>query len=137
MKRKILMMICIVGAVFASTSMVFTTIAKQYTGSIFYLILFFINVFGFYTAKNEAEPSKVTVLKKHFDDAHYMLETQSRCLDDEYMKGMYNGMELILATIENREPIWASELGTDQKEEEINVKSKDATTKRQRREFTA
>ena len=55
-----------------------------------------------------------------------MLETQSRCLDDEYMKGMYNGMELILATIENREPIWASELGTDQKEEE-NLSEKHQT----------
>ncbi len=58
MERKILMTICIIGAVLASTSMVFTTIAKQYTGSIFYLILFFINVFGFYGAKNEAEPNK-------------------------------------------------------------------------------
>ena len=53
MKRKIFITICIVGAVFASTSMVFTAIEKQYTGSIFYLILFFINTFGFYTAKEE------------------------------------------------------------------------------------
>ena len=119
MERKIFMTICIIGAVLASTSMAFTTIAKQYTGSIFYLILFFINVFGFYTAKNEAESSKVTVLKKHFDDAHCMLEIQRCCLDDEYMKGMYNGMELVLATIEDREPIWASELDIYQKEEEI------------------
>lgn len=126
MGRKILMTICIIGMISGAASMVFTAMDKQYTGSIFYLILFFINVFGFYTAKNEAEPSKVIVLKKHFDDAHYMLETQSRCLDDEYMKGMYNGMELILATIENREPIWASELGTDQKEEE-NLSEKHQT----------
>ena len=126
MGRKILMTICIIGMISGAASMVFTAMDKQYTGSIFYLILLFINVFGFYTAKNEAEPSKVTVLKKHFDDAHYMLETQSRCLDDEYMKGMYNGMELILATIENREPIWASELGTDQKEEE-NLSEKHQT----------
>jgi hypothetical protein len=117
MKRKIFMTICIIGAVLASTSMVFTTIAKQYTGSIFYLILFFINVFGFYATKNEAEPNKVTVLKKHFDDAHYILETQRQVLTDEYMKGMYNGMELILCTLEDREPIWASELDTNQKEE--------------------
>lgn len=117
MKRKIFMTICIIGAVLASTSMAFTTIAKQYTGSIFYLILFFINVFGFYTAKNEAETSKVTVLKKNFDDAHYMLEMQRQVLTDEYMKGMYNGMELILCTFEDREPIWASELDTNLKEE--------------------
>lgn len=117
MGRKILMTICIIGMISGAASMVFTAMDKQYTGSIFYLILFFINVFGLYVAKNKAEPSKLTVLKKHFDDAHYMLEIQSRCLDDEYMKGMYNGMELILCTFENRETIWASELDTDQKEE--------------------
>lgn len=64
--------------------------------------------------KNEAEPDKVAVPKKYFDDAHNMLKTQSTCLTDEYMRGMYNGMELILSTIENREPIWASELDADQ-----------------------
>lgn len=119
MGRKIFMTICIIGMISSAASMVFTAMDKQYTGSIFYLILFFINVFGLYVAKNEVEPNKVTVLKKHFDDAHYMLEIQSQVLTDEYMKGMYNGMELILCTFENREPIWASELGTDQKEEEI------------------
>lgn len=116
MGRKIFMTICIIGMISSAASMVFTAMDKQYTGSIFYLILFLINVFGFYTAKNEAEPNKVTVLKKHFDDAHYMLEMQRQVLTDEYMKGMYNGMELILCTFEDREPIWASELDADQKE---------------------
>lgn len=98
--------------------MIWAAVEKQYDGSIFYLLLFIINVFGLYATKNEAEPNKVTVLKKHFDDAHHMLKIQRDCrLDDEYMKGMYNGMELILSTIEDREPIWASELDTYQKEE--------------------
>lgn len=119
MGRKILMTICIIGMISGAASMVFTAMDKQYTGSIFYLMLFFINTLGFYVIKNEAEPNKVTILKKHFDDAHYMLEIQRQVLTDEYMKGMYNGMELILATIEDREPIWASELDTYQKEEEI------------------
>ena len=119
MGRKIFMIICIIGMISSAASMVFTAMDKQYTGSIFYLILFFINTFGFYAAKNEAEPNKVTILKKHFDDAHYMLEIQRQVLTDEYMKGMYNGMELILCTFEDREPIWASELDIYQKEEEI------------------
>lgn len=117
MGRKILMTICIIGMISGAASMVFTAMDKQYTGSIFYLILFFINVFGFYVAKNEAESNKVTVPKKHFDNAHCMLEIQRQVLTDEYMEGMYNGMELILCTFENRKPIWASELDTDQKEE--------------------
>lgn len=58
MKRKIFMTICIIGMISGAASMIFAAIEKQYTGSIFYLILFFINVFGFYGAKNEAEPNK-------------------------------------------------------------------------------
>lgn len=53
MKRKIYMTIGIVGATSTAASMIFTAIDKQYTGSIFYLILFFINVFVFYAAKEE------------------------------------------------------------------------------------
>ena len=53
MERKILMTICIIGMIFGADSVIFAAIEKQYTGSIFYLILFFINVFGFYTAKEE------------------------------------------------------------------------------------
>jgi hypothetical protein len=119
MKHKIFIALCVIGMISTSVSMIWAAVEKQYDGSLFYLILFFINIFGFYTAKNEVEPNKVTVLKKHFDDAHYMLEMQRQVLTDEYMKGMYNGMELILCTFEDREPIWASELDTYQKEEEI------------------
>lgn len=53
MERKILMTICIIGMISGAASMIFAAMAKQYTGSIFYLILFFINTFGFYAAKEE------------------------------------------------------------------------------------
>lgn len=53
MERKMLMTICIIGMISSAVSMIFAAMAKQYTGSIFYLILFFINTFGFYTAKEE------------------------------------------------------------------------------------
>ena len=68
----------------------------------------------------------ITTINKRIDECYELLEIQASGLTDEYMKGMYNGMELILATIENREPIWASELGTDQKEEE-NLSEKHQT----------
>lgn len=53
MERKLLMTICIIGMISGAASVIFAAIEKQYTGSIFYLILFFINTFGFYTAKEE------------------------------------------------------------------------------------
>lgn len=53
MGRKILMIICIIGMISGAVSMMFAAMAKQYTGSIFYLILFFINTLGFYAAKEE------------------------------------------------------------------------------------
>lgn len=53
MERKILMTICIIGMTSGAVSMMFAAMAKQYTGSIFYLILFFINTLGFYAAKEE------------------------------------------------------------------------------------
>lgn len=40
MERKILMTICIIGMISSAVSMIFAAMAKQYTGSIFYLILF-------------------------------------------------------------------------------------------------
>ena len=68
---------------------------------------------------NHGFPDEVTVPKKHFDNAHCMLEIQRQVLTDEYMEGMYNGMELILCILEDRKPIWASELDAYQKEEKI------------------
>lgn len=53
MERKILMTICIIGMISCAASVIFTAMAKQYAGSIFYLILFFINTVGFYAAKEE------------------------------------------------------------------------------------
>lgn len=53
MERKILMTICIVGMVSTSVSMIWAAVDKQYAGSIFYLMLFIINTFGFYAAKEE------------------------------------------------------------------------------------
>lgn len=45
---------------------------------------------------------------KQFDEklktAKYILEIQSQSITNEYMCGFYNGMELIIALFESREP---------------------------------
>ena len=62
--------------------------------------------------------NEVAVSKKVFDDCHKLLNTQRTCLDDEYMQGMYNGMELILYIFENdRDPIFVSKLGENKERE--------------------
>lgn len=53
MERKILMTIYIIGMISGAASVIFAAMDKQYAGSIFYLILFFINAVGFYAAKEE------------------------------------------------------------------------------------
>lgn len=63
MERKIFMTICIIGAVLASTSMAFTTIAKQYTGSIFYLILFLSTYLDFIPRRMKQDLVKQQYLK--------------------------------------------------------------------------
>lgn len=55
-------------------------------------------------------------INNRIDKCHELLKVQASVITDEYMKGMYNGMELILCTLEDREPIWASELNKNQKE---------------------
>lgn len=52
----------------------------------------------------------ITTINKRIDECHELLEIQASILTDEYMKGMYNGMELILAVLENREPVYASKV---------------------------
>lgn len=52
----------------------------------------------------------ITTINKRIDECHELLEIQASVLTDEYMKGMYNGMELILAVLENREPVYASKV---------------------------
>lgn len=46
---------------------------------------------------------------------HELLELQSSCITDEYMKGMYNGMELVLAMLEDREPVYIGEVSISDK----------------------
>lgn len=52
----------------------------------------------------------ITTINKRIDECHELLEIQASILTDEYMKGMYNGMELILAVLENRKPVYASKV---------------------------
>ena len=52
----------------------------------------------------------ITTINKRIDECHELLEIQASILTDEYMTGMYNGMELILAVLENREPVYASKV---------------------------
>lgn len=41
---------------------------------------------------------------KKLKEANNLIEIQSKNVTDEYMKGLYNGMELILSIFESREP---------------------------------
>lgn len=44
-----------------------------------------------------------------------LLEIQSHSVTDEYMKGLYNGMELIISVLEHREPVyWGSKMSYDE-----------------------
>ena len=45
---------------------------------------------------------------KKLKEANNLIEIQSKNVTDEYMKGLYNGMELILSIFESREPIYWS-----------------------------
>lgn len=54
---------------------------------------------------------------KKLKEAKNLLEIQSKNVTDEYMKGLYNGMELILSIFESREPIyWSKKEAENDKE---------------------
>lgn len=55
---------------------------------------------------------------KKLKEAKNLLEIQSKNVTDEYMKGLYSGMELILSIFESREPIYWSkkEVENDKKD---------------------
>lgn len=44
---------------------------------------------------------------KKIKEARVLVETQSKNITDEYMQGLYNGMECILSIFESREPQYA------------------------------
>ena len=50
-------------------------------------------------------PKKIT---KKIKEARNLVEIQSKNITDEYMQGLYNGMECILSIFESREPRYAS-----------------------------
>jgi hypothetical protein len=52
----------------------------------------------------------ITTINNRLDKCHELLKIQASVLTDEYMKGMYNGMEFILAVIEDRKPVYASKV---------------------------
>lgn len=84
-------------------------LSKEYIGALFYCIVFLFSLWAYYSIKHEAK------VNNRIDGCHELLKIQASVITDEYMKGMYNGMELILCTLEDREPIWASELDTKSK----------------------
>ena len=45
---------------------------------------------------------------KKLEEAKNLKEIQGKSLTDEYMRGLYNGMELILSVFESREPKYTS-----------------------------
>lgn len=45
---------------------------------------------------------------KKIKEARVLVETQSKNITDEYMQGLYNGMELILSIFESRKPQYAN-----------------------------
>lgn len=56
--------------------------------------------------------------QKKLADANNVLKTQGQKGNydyDEYMRGMYNGMELIVAIFEEREPIYKDAPKTEDK----------------------
>ena len=66
----------------------------------------------------------ITTINKRIDECHELLEIQASILTDEYMKGMYNGMELILAVIEDREPVYVSKILRNSKQNLNNSQQK-------------
>jgi len=50
-------------------------------------------------------PKKIT---KKIKEARNLVEIQRKNITDEYMQGLYNGMELILSIFESREPRYAN-----------------------------
>jgi hypothetical protein len=66
----------------------------------------------------------ITTINKRIDECYELLEIQASVLTDEYMKGMYNGMELILAVIEDREPVYASKILRNSKQNLNNSQRK-------------
>lgn len=66
----------------------------------------------------------MTTINNRLDKCHELLKVQASVLTDEYMKGMYNGMELILAVIEDREPVYASKILRNSKQNLNNSQRK-------------
>jgi hypothetical protein len=53
MRRKTFIALCVAGMISTSVSMIWAAVEKQYSGSIFYLMLFIINAFGYCAAQEE------------------------------------------------------------------------------------
>ena len=57
---------------------------------------------------------------KKLKKANNLIEIQSKNVTDEYMKGLYNGMELILSIFESREPIfWSKKEAENDKKDRL------------------
>lgn len=52
MKRKIFMILAVIGMISTAISMIFAATTRQYDGAIFYLILFTINAFAYFAARS-------------------------------------------------------------------------------------
>ena len=66
----------------------------------------------------------MATIKKRIEKANELLKTQGKDGNwnvNEYMCGIYNGMECLMATIEEREPIYKSLLSERKKQYENNA----------------
>ena len=56
---------------------------------------------------------KTTISIETMDLLYDLLNNQASTVNNKYAQGMYNGMELILSTIENRRPMFKHVDGTE------------------------
>lgn len=54
--------------------------------------------------------NNITITSKQLEDIQNLLKVQANNISDEYMTGLYNGMELIASIVEKRDPIFASKI---------------------------
>lgn len=120
MKNKIIMVMSFIGAVLAVVCMLDCSTNKEYVGSFFYAMLFACNMWAYYDSKSELGLNNITITSKQLENIQNLLEIQANNIDDEYMLGLYNGMELVLAIVEKRKPIFASEANREMGDENDN-----------------
>lgn len=54
-------------------------------------------------------PDEIATVKDVTDEVRKLRDIQRESVDDEYMRGLYNGLELVLAVLEARNPEYLKE----------------------------